>query len=79
MKIVPYINGRIIVTESQADEDLLIKFSTALAAYDIDNTPKVQRTKLKALWLKMEHAASEHIGISMGVKRSDIFECFSED
>lgn len=79
MKIVPYINGRIIVTESQADEDLLIKFSTALAAYDIDNTPKVQRTKLKKLWVQMEYAAKERIEISMGVSRNQVWECTDID
>lgn len=79
MKLIPYIEGRIIVTESQADEDLLIKYSTALAAYDIDNTPKVQRTKLKRLWVQMEYAAKERIEMSMGVSRNQVFECTDND
>lgn len=79
MRIIPYIEGRIIVTERQADEDLLIKFGTLLAAYDINKATRAQRTKLKRLWVQMEYAAKERVEMSMGVKRSDIFECNEGD
>lgn len=74
-----YLDGKLIVTESQKEEDLLIKFSTALAAYDIDKTPTVERTKLKALWLKIEYSAKETLKSSMGIKRTDVFDCREED
>lgn len=74
-----YLDGKLIITESRAEEDLLIKFSTALAAYDFDKTPTVQRTKLKALWLRVEHAAKEKLHSSMGIKRTNLFECNEDD
>lgn len=74
-----WLNGKLIITETKAEEELLIKFSIALGAYNFDKTPTVQRTKLKALWLKMEYAAKEKLLQSMGVKREQVFECNEED
>lgn len=74
-----YVGGKLIICESQAEEELLLKFSKAVSVYDIDKTPTVQRTKLKKLWIQMEYAAKEKLHMSMGVKREEVFECNSDD
>lgn len=74
-----YVGGKLIITESRAEEELLIKFSKAVSTYDINKTPTVERTKLKALWLKLEFSAKQTLHSSMGVKRTDVFECTDED
>lgn len=74
-----FVGGKLIITESRAEEELLLKFSRAVSTYDINKTPTVERTKLKALWLKIEFKAKETLHESMGVKRTDVFECNEDD
>ena len=79
MQIKELGEGRMFVAENAKEVELMQKFSAALADYEMDKTPKVQRTKLQSLWLKVEYVSGCTLPASMGIRRTDVFECTDND
>lgn len=79
MLIENLIEGRLFIAENDKEVELMQRFSAALADYDLNSTPSYKRRKLQRMWIQIEYLTKTTLPMSMGIKRSDVFECNEDD